>query len=112
MFGPGLGENLAASDLENDRPENCPIPSANLDAPERPDLAAAERAERSLAGRVARFVQFPQEVLDLAGVSRESAAGRVTFWVTVAGQVIASVVTIGVVRLIGRAAVAVVELIG
>lgn len=37
MFGPGLGENLAASDLENDRPENCPIPSANLEAPDPPD---------------------------------------------------------------------------
>lgn len=48
----------------------------------------AHRLERSLAGRVARFIRFPAQVRRAAGFPPKSTAGRVTFSVAVALQTI------------------------
>ena len=48
----------------------------------------ARRLERSIAGRVARFIRFPAEVRQAAGFQPKTAAGRVTLGLAVALQTI------------------------
>lgn len=56
----------------------------------------AERTERSLAGRVARFIRFPAEVREAAGFRPGTAAGRTTLGIAAAIQTVLTGTIIGV----------------
>lgn len=72
----------------------------------------ALQTERSLAGRVARVVGFADQVRAARGVQPDSKAGKVTLWVTVAAQVIGTILAAWALWLLGRAGAALVELLG
>ena len=61
---------------------------------------SAEQTERSLAGRVARFIGFADQVREIRGVQGQSKAGQVTFFVTVAAQVLATVIAVALLALL------------
>ena len=66
---------------------------------------AAAKMQKSLAGRLARFLRFPGEVRRAAGFQAKSTAGPVTFSLAVALQtiittVVAAVLVAAVLRLL------------
>lgn len=64
----------------------------------------AETRERSLAGRVARFIRFPIDVREAAGFKPHTAAGKAAFSITAVIQgVLVAVVTAGVLGLLSLA---------
>lgn len=89
------------------RPRDVVLDTCNLTIGVLEDRARlAEADEKSLAGRLARYLSIPRRVRELAGYEPNTAAGRATSWatgalLTIGTTAAASILTAIILRILG-----------